>query len=133
MSVLVWLFPKLLFPKKVATETSRRSFFRTPFSNQRVNGFQTPVKDERHHYYPFPHEFQIKSVGKTFLCCDHKSWDCLLTHWFPMTSIAAAICRIFCTTSNAFISKTADFFWIFYCISEMWIKFITFWKKGVVC
>ena len=53
MSVLAWFFPKLLFPKKVATETSRRSFFRTPFGNQRVNGFQTPVKDERHHYYPF--------------------------------------------------------------------------------
>ena len=53
MSVLAWLFPKLLFPKEVATETSRRSFFRTPFSNQRVNGFQTPLKVARHHYYPF--------------------------------------------------------------------------------
>ena len=55
MSVLAWLFPKLLFPKEVATETSRRSFFRTPLGNQRVNGFQTPLKVARHHYYPlFP-------------------------------------------------------------------------------
>ena len=53
MSVLAWLFPKLLFPKEVATQTSRRSFFRTPFGNQRVNGFQTPLKVGRHHYYPF--------------------------------------------------------------------------------
>ena len=53
MSVLAWLFPKLLFPKEVATETSTRSFFRTPFGNQRVNGFQTPLKVARHHYYPF--------------------------------------------------------------------------------
>ena len=53
MSVLAYLFPKLLFPKEVVTETSRRCFFRTPFGNQRVNQFQTPLKVARHHYYPF--------------------------------------------------------------------------------
>ena len=42
-----------MFPKEVATETSRRSFFRTPFGNQRVNGFQTPLKVATHHCYPF--------------------------------------------------------------------------------
>ena len=42
-----------MFRKEVATETSRRSCFRTPFGNQRVNGFQTPLKVARHHYYPF--------------------------------------------------------------------------------
>ena len=53
MSVLAWLFPKLLFPKEVATETSRRCLLGTPFGNQCVNGFQTPLKVARHHYYPF--------------------------------------------------------------------------------
>ena len=53
MRVLACIFPKLLFPKEVATETSRKSCFRTPFGNQRVNGFQTPLKVARHHYYPF--------------------------------------------------------------------------------
>ena len=53
MSVLALIFPKLLFWKEVATGTSRRSGFRTPFGNQRVNGFQTPLKVARHHYYPF--------------------------------------------------------------------------------
>ena len=53
MSVLAWLFRKSLFPKEVATETSRKSCFRTPFGNQRVNGFQTPLKVVTHHYYPF--------------------------------------------------------------------------------
>ena len=53
MSVLASLFPKLLFPKEVATETSRRSRFKTPFGNQRVNGFQTLLKVARQHYYPF--------------------------------------------------------------------------------
>ena len=53
MRVLVYLFPKLLFREDVPTETSRRSFFRTPFGNQRVNGFQTSLKVARHHYYAF--------------------------------------------------------------------------------
>ena len=53
MSVLAYLFSKLSFPKKVAIEASRRSFFRTPFCNQHVNGFQTPLKVARHHCYPF--------------------------------------------------------------------------------
>ena len=53
MSFPAYKLPKLLFPKEVATETSRRSCFRTPFGNQRVNGFQTPLKVVRHHYYLF--------------------------------------------------------------------------------
>ena len=55
MSVLAWLVPKVLLAKEVATETSTKSCFRTPFGNQRVNGFQTRLKVARHHYYPlFP-------------------------------------------------------------------------------
>ena len=42
-----------MFRKEVATETSRKSCFRTPFVNQRVNWFQTPLKVAGHHYYPF--------------------------------------------------------------------------------
>ena len=53
MSVLAWLFPTVLLPKEVATETSTKSCFRTRFGNQRVNWFQTPLKVARHHYYPF--------------------------------------------------------------------------------
>ena len=44
-----------MFRKEAATETSWKSCFRTPFGNQRVNEFQTPLKVARHHYYPlFP-------------------------------------------------------------------------------
>ena len=53
MSILAYLFPKFLFPKEVATETYKRSCFRTPFGSQRVNIFQQPLKDARYHYYPF--------------------------------------------------------------------------------
>ena len=64
MSVLAWLFPKVLLPKEVATETSTKSCFRTPFGNQRVNGFQTPLKVARHHYYPLFPWFSCKLSWK---------------------------------------------------------------------
>ena len=110
MSVLAKSFPKLLFRKEVATETSRRSCFRTLFGNQSVNGFQTPLKVARHHYYHFSHEFQVKSVGKRLLYCDHKSKDCLLTHWPAMTSIPAAICRIFSNNFKPYYLKNGRLF-----------------------
>ena len=46
-----------------------------------------------------------------------------------MTSIQPQYAEFSATTSNAFISKTEDFFSIFYYISEMCMKFQTFWKK----
>ena len=37
------------------TEASKRSYFSTPFVNQRVNGFETLLKLARHFYFPiFP-------------------------------------------------------------------------------
>ena len=38
--------------KQVATWTSKRSCFRTPFANERVNGFVILLKSAGHHYYP---------------------------------------------------------------------------------
>ena len=38
--------------RNVATEASKRSWLRTPFANERDNGFQTLLKLARHHYYP---------------------------------------------------------------------------------
>ena len=37
--------------KHVATQTSKKSCFITPFANERVNGFQTLLKSARHQYY----------------------------------------------------------------------------------
>ena len=53
MTGLAKIYRKLLFPKEVPTETSRKSCLRTPFGNQHINRFQTPLKVARHHYYPF--------------------------------------------------------------------------------
>ena len=57
-----------MFRKEVATETSRRSGFRTPFNNQRLNEFQIPPKAARHRYHPIsPWIFCILSWTKTAL------------------------------------------------------------------
>ena len=46
-----------------------------------------------------------------------------------MTSIPSLYADFLATTSNTFISKRNGFFSIFYYISEICMKFKTFWKK----
>ena len=58
----------------------------------------------------FPHEFPVNWVGKRLLYSDHKSEDCLLTHWLPKTSIPAAISRIFCNNFKRFYLKNRRLF-----------------------
>ena len=80
MSVLSYLFPKLYFPKKAATETSRRSCFRARFCNQRVNEFQTPLIVTRNHCYPFSPQIPGKlSWRKTALLSSKILWMFAIT------------------------------------------------------
>ena len=46
-----------------------------------------------------------------------------------MTSIPQQYAEFTATISNAIIFQTKIFFWIFYCISEMCMKFRAFFKK----
>ena len=46
-----------------------------------------------------------------------------------MISIPPQYGEFTATVSNAIISQTKDFFWIFYCISEMCMKLKHFQKK----
>ena len=49
------IISEIIVSKELATETSTRSSFRTPFGNQRVNGLETRLKVAKQHYYPlFP-------------------------------------------------------------------------------
>ena len=122
-----------MFRKEAATETSWKSCFRTPFGNQRVNEFQTPLKLARHHYYPlFPWIPGELSWKKTALL-----WSKTLRLFAnTLTADDKYSCRNmqnFLQQLQTLLSeKTEDFFWIFYCISEMCMKFRTFWRKGWV-
>ena len=77
----------------------------------------------------FSHEFEINWVGKCLPKSYPKSSDCYLTRWLPMTSILVALYRISGNNFKRHYLKKKRLFQIFYCISEICIKFRTFWKK----
>ena len=83
ISIIALLFQKWWSAKEVITQTSKRSYFRRPWGNQRVNGFQTLLKSTRHHYYPI------------FPCiCDILSWKKSPLVW-------SEILRLFLNTLTA--------------------------------
>ena len=59
-----------------------------------------------------------------------KSYGCLLTHWLPMRSILFRIVRICCSRFKCNNLKNENFLAIIFSISEIFIKFYKFWKKG---
>ena len=113
MSVLAWLFPKLLFLKEVGTETSRRSRIKTLFGNQRVNMFQTPLKVSRHHYYPFFPWISGKLSWKKTALLWSKILRLFANTFMGMTSIHAAICRIFSNNFKRYYLKNGRLFLYF--------------------
>ena len=120
MSVLAWLFPKVLLPKEAATETFRRSCFRTPFGNQRVNGFQTPLKVARHHLYAlFPRISGKLSWKKTALL-----WSKIL-RLFANTLTADD--KYSCRNIQNFLQQLQT------PISEKWTTFSGFFIAFLIC
>ena len=63
-SILAQLLPKLLHPKEMLTEASKRSCFSTPFCNQRVNGFETLLMSAQHNYFPLFQQIRDKLSWK---------------------------------------------------------------------
>ena len=116
--------------KEVATYTFKRSCLKTPFANERVNGFQTQLKSARSHYYAL-----FSSIrGKLSWKMSALVW-CEILRLFVKTLTAdenysrQQYAEFKARISNAIISETKNFFWIFYCISGMCMKFGAFSKK----
>ena len=113
----------------VATYTSKSSSLRTPFANEHVNGFQTLLKSARHNYYPL-----FWSIWGKLSCKKCSLVWCEILRLFlnvelPMTSIPVAICRVYRLNFKRHYLKNKRYFLIFYCISEMCMKFGAFSKK----
>ena len=51
VSVLAEVFPKLLTPKEVDTQLSKRLYFRTRFGKECVSAFETLLQPAGHDYY----------------------------------------------------------------------------------
>ena len=116
--------------KEVGTYTSKRSCLKTPFANERVNGFQTLLKSARSHYYPL-----FSSIRGKLSCKKSALVWCEILRLFVKTLTAdenysrQQYAEFTVTISNAIISETKNFFRTFYCISGMCMKFGVFSKK----
>lgn len=77
------------------------------------------------------HHLQKDWVEKRLSYSALKSWEWMYSCGIPvvMKSIPVIIGRISRINSNAVFLKTENIFWIFYCISEIFIKLWTFRKK----
>ena len=68
MSLLAEVFPKILAPKEVDTQMSKRPYIRTRFGEQRVSGYEILLKSAQHNYYRIFRWIWVKlSCKKTVL------------------------------------------------------------------
>ena len=129
MSILASLFPKLLMLRNVATQTSKRSWLRTPFANERDNRFQTPLKLARHHYYPL-----FSSIrGK--LSCKKSSLNWLeflrlfVKTFYVDDKYSGSNMQSLPQTFQTSLYQIKKLFLIFSCILKICMKFRAFSKK----
>ena len=121
-----------IVPKEVATEMSRRSCFRRPFGNQRVNRFQTPLKVARHHYYPFFPWISGKLSWKKTALLWSKMLRLFSNAFTADDKYSCGNMQNFRQQLQTLLSEKRKTLFGFFCISEMCIKFTTFWRKGWV-
>ena len=113
--------------KNVATYRSKRSCLRAPFASERVNRFQTLLKSAGHDYYPLFSSIRGKLSCKTFALVWYEILRLFFNAWTAGDNYAERNMQsLRQKLSNAIISETKDFFLIFYCISEMCMKFGAF-------
>ena len=106
------------------------SFFSTPFGNQRVNGFETLLKSARHHYFPTFPRIRDKLSWKKSPLVTSEIFLLFVNTLTPDYKYSRRNMPIFWEQLQTFfVSKKGGFLSIFDCISEMCMKFRTFWKK----
>ena len=123
-----------MHPKEIFTLASKRSCFRTPFVNQRVNGFEALPNLAPHHYFSIFPGIRDKLSWKKCALFISEIFRLFVntfvdSRWQVFPSQYADFLT---TTSHVFISKRKDFLSIFDSISEMCMKFTTFWKTRSV-
>ena len=122
--------PEINDPKWSGTYMSKRSYFRTRFVKTRFSRFETLLEPARQHYYRLlPWIWDILSWKDSFLVRPEILGLFVNTLTAEYQYSRRSIHNFPHTTSNPVISETKNIFGIFYCISKMYIKFRTFWKK----
>ena len=87
MTVIDFVFPKLRTPKRWLDKYLKRPPSEDSSTNKMVKG---PERCRNlHHGSSIRFIYQCEGIWvvKSLTYLHEKSWDCLLTHWLPMTSI----------------------------------------------
>ena len=122
-------YPGLIFSEIIDTYTSKRSCLRTPFANERVNGFQTLLKSAQHQYYSLFSSIRGKLSWKMSPSVWHEILRLLVNALTVDYKYSGSNMQNLPQQFQTPLSQKQDFFWIFYCISEMCMKFRAFPKK----
>ena len=130
MTLIADVFPKLHTQKNLVRSMPKKSSFKGSFAKQHGKCAQTLLK------FPWQHLYQIYWSPWTQLTCK-KSMLVIskISRLFPNTLSADGKYSLFnrgnWTNLDAIISKTKDFFSIFFCIFEIQVKFWTFKRKNM--
>ena len=111
MILAAFVFPKLQTPESWLDKR-----LKSPVSEDysTSNMVKVPKHCWNLHHRPFikfVERCQVNWVRKSVSYWHAKSWDCLLTYSLPMKSINDS-------NSDAILSETKEYFWIFWCIFE---------------
>ena len=104
--------------------------FSTPFGNQRVNGFETLLKSARHHHFPIFQWIWDKLSWKKSPFVTSQIFWLFVNTLSPDDKYSCRYMQIFWQQLQTPLSqKGMAVFSVFYCISEICMKFTKFWKK----
>ena len=115
------------------TYASKRFWFSTPFVNQRVNGFERLLKSARHHYFPIFPRIRDKLSCKKFALVTSEIFLLFVNTLVHDDKYSRRNMQIFRQQLQTLLSQKIKLILsIFDCISEMCMKFRTFWKKRTI-
>ena len=102
------------------------------FDSEHDNGSQTLLRSARNNFYTTIPPIWDKTSSNRLVLVRSEVLGQLVNTLTADYKHSAESGEFIATSSNADISRTQNFFSIFYCISEMYIKFTVFWKKRSV-
>ena len=107
-----------------------KPYFRTAFGNQPVNGYQTLLKSARQYLYPISPSIRDKLSWKKSVLVGTKILGLFVNTLTAEYKYSRRNMQTFAQQVQTPLSlKQKTFSWVFYCISEIYIKWRTFPNK----
>ena len=125
-----WIFAKLLTPKELIIEMSKRSYFRTPFDTQSWTNPKHCCYVHGSTFILLLHYSKMNWAEKCLFLVRCEILRQLSTDWLPMRSILAIEGRISCNQFKYYYLTHQKLFSQFHRTSEMCMKIWRFWGKN---